>query len=230
MRVLKVLIGCEESQAICKEFRKLGHEAYSCDLKPCSGGHPEWHIQGDVFNAISSKKWDVAIFHPECTYLTVSGLHWNKKNKEREQKTLNAIDFVKKLMACDIKHWAIENPVGCLSSAIRKPNQIIQPYEFGDDASKKTCLWTKNLPLLKTKTHYPARIIQGKKRWGNQDDAGQFRLVVEGKVIGWNDPKMKEYRSKTYPKVAEAIAMQWSEFILNEETIEPAHKPQLALF
>lgn len=233
---MTVLLGCEESQAVCIELRKLGHEAYSCDLKSCSGGHPEWHLKMDVFNAISGgflmtescdqifiRKWDGAVFFPDCTFLTVSGLHWNTRNPDRAYKTERALQFVCDLMNCGIPRIAIENPVGCISTRIfwngerwavskeplnkggRKPAQIIQPYNFGEDASKKTCLWLDNLPLLKPTESFPGRVvvINGKEylRWSNQTDSGQNKL-------GPSDDRA-EIRSKTYPKIAQAMALQW---------------------
>lgn len=201
---MRVLVGCEESQAVCIEFRKLGHEAYSCDIQECSGGHPEWHLQMDVFEAIKLKDWDIAIFFPDCTFITVSGLHRNKNNPERTEKTEKALKFVKALMECGIKKIAIENPVGCISTRIKKPTQIIQPYEFGADASKKTCLWLFGLTKLEATEYIEPRIINGKKRWANQTDEGQNKLVIDGKWIGYNDVRTKKYRSKTYPGIADS--------------------------
>ena len=137
---MKILIACEESQAVTKAFRELGNEAYSCDILPCSGGHPEWHIQGDVFDIINNG-WDLMIAHPPCTYLSVSGARWlyNKDgtiNVEREREQVLALNFVKRLMDANIYRIAIENPVSIISSKIRKPDQIIQPWMFGDSASK----------------------------------------------------------------------------------------------
>jgi len=151
---MKVLIACEESQAITKEFRKLNVEAYSCDILPCSGGHPEWHIQGDAIKEAYSFKYDLMIAHPPCTYLSVSGNRWlyNKdgsRNKERWQNRGKALAFVNLLMNAPIKHIVIENPISVISSQIRKPDQIIQPFMFGDKASKSTCLWLKNLDKIK---------------------------------------------------------------------------------
>jgi len=155
---MKVLIGCEESQAVCIEFRKLGHEAYSCDLKPCTGGHPEWHLQMDVFEAIKLKDWDMGIFFPTCTYLTVSANKWYKDQPERKSGTLvgkarrearrEAIKFFMDIYNCNIPKVAIENPIGVMSSEFRKPDQVLQPWMFGHGETKATCLWLKNLPLL----------------------------------------------------------------------------------
>ena len=208
---MKILIACEESQAVTKELRKLGHEAYSCDLLDQSGGFPEWHIQGDCLIEAYSGKYDMMICFPTCTYLTVSGLHWNKKQPERAAKTEEALNFVNKLMDAPIELIALENPVGCISSRIRKPNQTINPYQFGDDASKRTCLWLKGLPNLVPTSYVEPRIVCGKKRWGNQMDNGQNICYDEtGKIVGWNDPRIKGLRSKTYKGIAKAIAEQWT--------------------
>lgn len=208
---MKILLACEESQAVTKELRARGHEAYSCDLLPCSGGHIEWHIQGDCLIEAYSGKYDMMICFPTCTYLTVSGLHWNKKQPERAAKTEEALNFVKKLMDAPIEFIALENPVGCISSRIRKPNQTINPYQFGDDASKRTCLWLKGLPNLVPTSYVEPRIVDGKKRWGNQMDNGQNICYDEtGKIVGWNDPRIKGLRSKTYKGIAKAMAEQWT--------------------
>lgn len=223
---MRVLVACEESQAVTKELRKLGHEAYSCDLVECSGGHPEWHIKGDVLNVLKPTvtngvhacpmgfrtqngeiqlfdgTWDMMIAHPPCTYLSVSGLHWNKRDPERAEKTEAALEFVRKLMEAPIDKIAIENPVSCISTRIRKPDQIIQPYQFGDDASKKTCLWLKNLPKLIGTEYVEPRMVDGKPRWSNQTDSGQNKL-----------PPSKDrarLRSITYPGIARAIAEQFT--------------------
>ena len=127
---MKVLIACEESQTVTKEFRRIGIEAYSCDIQECSGGHPEWHIKGDAIAEAYSGKYDMMICFPTCTYLTVSGLHWNKKQPERAKKTEDALVFVQKLMDAPIEFIALENPVGCISTRIRKPNQTINPHQF----------------------------------------------------------------------------------------------------
>lgn len=199
---MKILIACEESQTICKAFRERGHEAYSCDIVPCSGGHPEWHIQGDALEVAYREGWDLMIAHPPCTYLSVSGLHWNKKQPERALKTEEALDFVRFLMHAPIPRIAVENPVSCISSRIRKPDQIIQPYEYGDDASKKTCLWLKGLPVLKPTKYVEPRITaDGKQRWANQTDSGQNKLGPS--------PDRAKLRSKTYQGIADAIADQW---------------------
>lgn len=216
---MKILVACEESQAITIELRKLGHQAYSCDILDCSGGHPQWHIKGDAITEAYSGKYDMMIAHPPCTYLSVSGLHWNKRQPERAVKTEEALKFVKLLMDAPIDMIAVENPVSCISSRIRKPEQIIQPYEFGDDASKKTCLWLKNLPLLKKTKYVEPRIVESKKRWSNQTDSGQNKLAPS--------PERAKLRSKTYHGIAVAIAEQWgnSGFSSNIEQVS-----QLNLF
>ena len=143
---MRVLLACEESQAVCKEFRKLGHEAYSCDIQECSGGYQEWHFKQDIFEAIEMG-WDIMIAFPPCTHLAVSGAaHFEKKRKDGRQQ--EGIDFFMKIVNAPIERIAIENPVGIMSKIYRKPDQVIQPYYFGDEAQKTTCLWLKNLPPL----------------------------------------------------------------------------------
>lgn len=219
---MRVLVACEESQAVTKAFRELGHEAFSCDLLPCSGGHPEWHFQEDVFEVIKrEKEFDLMIAHPPCTYLTGSGVQWlshpddkhlpfedrrpNPKYPNRRQDMLQSVEFVKALFNTNIKRIAIENPVGLLSSRWRKPDQIIQPWMFGDEATKTTCLWLKNLPKLE------ATDIVGK---------GERTVFFSGKshpkwyADALKNAKTKEerqtLRSKTFPGIAKAIAEQWS--------------------
>lgn len=144
---MKILLWCEESQAVCIEFRKLGFEAFSCDIQECSGGHPEWHFQQDIFEVIEKEKWDLMIAFPPCTHLAVSGAaHFEKKRADGRQQ--EGIDFFLSLANAPIKRIAIENPVGIMSGLYRKPDQVIQPYFFGDEAQKTTCLWLKNLPKL----------------------------------------------------------------------------------
>jgi len=210
---MKVLIACEESQAVTKEFRLLGHEAFSCDILPCTGGHPEWHYERDVFEVIN-EGWDLMIAHPPCTFLSVSGARWlyNKDGSVNEERFYNqreALDFVEMLMKSNINKIAIENPISVISSAIRKPDQIIQPYMFGDSASKSTCLWLKNLPKLE-----PTNIVS----------KGEFKEWIDKKT---NKPKRqpmwyyqalqqakspaerRSLRSKTFKGIAQAMANQW---------------------
>ena len=210
----KILIACEESQAITKAFRKLGFEAYSCDLLPCSGGHSEWHIQGDAFQEAYSGKYDMMIAHPPCTYLAVSGARWlyNKdgsRNEERWQNQAEALDFVRDLMTAPIKHIAIENPISVISSQIRKPDQIVHPYMFGDKASKSTCLWLKNLPkLTPTDIVEKGEFIEWIGKNGKKKRQAKWYLDALAKA---NSPEERRtLRSKTFQGMAEAIADQWS--------------------
>ena len=157
--VMKILVACEESQAVTVELRALGHEAYSCDTLPCSGGRPEWHIQGDV-TPLLDQSWDMIIAFPPCTYLCASGMHWTTRGLRDPKLTEDAIKFVKAIWEADCPRIAIENPIGALSRAIRKPDQIIQPWMFGDDASKATCLWLKGLPTLQPTEIIPPQGFQ----------------------------------------------------------------------
>ena len=202
---MKVLVGCEESQEVCKAFRRLGHEAYSCDIQDCSGGHPEWHLKMDVFDAIASRKWDVGIFFPSCTYLASSGLHWNKKRPERQLKTENALQFIRDLMDACIDRIAIENPVGCISSRIRKPDQIIEPWMFGDLASKKTCLWLKNLPNLVPDISEKPELEYVK--YGKNNRMQKWMYDIRCTTI--KNGKRAVLASKTFPGIAKAMARQW---------------------
>jgi len=200
---MKVLVACEYSGVVRDAFIRKGHGAVSCDLLPTESPGP--HYEGDVFDIINDG-WDMMIAHPPCTYLSSSGLHWNNKVPGRSELTHEAMLFVFNLMGegfieHNIPKIALENPIGRISSAYRKPDQIIQPYMFGDDASKSTCLWLKNLPLLTPTNYVEPRIINGKNRWANQTDSGQNRL-------GPSETRAKE-RSKTYQGIAEAMAEQW---------------------
>ena len=211
---MKVLIACEESQAVTKAFRALGHGAYSCDILPCSGGYSEWHLQGDVFGFIN-QGWDLMIAHPPCTYLSVSGARhlYNKDkspNVERYKNQADALDFVYKLMNTDIQRIAIENPISVISSHIRKPDQIIQPYWFGDSASKSTCLWLKNLPKLQ-----PTNIVsKGEfKEWIDKKSGKVKRQALwyyEALQQSKTPQERRTLRSKTFKGIAEAMATQWS--------------------
>lgn len=212
---MKVLVACEESQAITKQFRKLGHEAYSCDLIPCSGGHEEWHIQGDALEEANSGKYDLMVAHPPCTYLSVSGNRWlyNKdgsKNEGRWENRQKALFFVKQLMDAPIKHIAIENPISVISSQIRKPNQIIQPYMFGDEATKTTCLWTKNLPDL-----IPTEIVGKGERTVFKSGKSHPKWYADALSKAKTPEERRMLRSKTFPGMAKAIATQYSEYIIN---------------
>lgn len=195
---MKVLVACEYSGAVRDAFLAAGHEALSCDLLPSDAPGP--HFQGDV-REILRGGWDLLIAHPPCTYLCSSGLHWNKRQPEREALTQEALAFVRLLLEAPIPRIALENPVGRIGTAIRRADQRIQPYEFGEDASKATCLWLKNLPKLVATKAIPPRLVNGKPRWANQTDSGQNRL-------GPSADRWKE-RSKTYPGIAAAMAAQW---------------------
>lgn len=226
---MRVLIGCECSGIVRQAFRNLGHEAWSCDLKPAEDG--SWyHHRDDLLDVIKDGNWDLGIFHPPCTYLSSSGLHWNNRVPGRRAKTKASLRFVCELMVAPIKRIAIENPIGCISTQIRPFDQKIQPYEFGDDASKGTCLWLKNLPLLtKNESDYvkPRMVCEcgrthsyeeefkhgcpdcgpgkAKPRWANQTDSGQNKL-------GPSDTRAQD-RARTYPGIARAMAAQWGSVI-----------------
>ena len=207
----RVLIACEESQAVAIEMRNLGIEAYSCDIEPCSGGHPEWHIQGDV-TPILEQEWDMIIAFPPCTHLAVSGAPWFEQ-KRKDGRQQQGIDFFMLFANAKCNRIAIENPIGIMSNVWRKPDQIIQPYEYGDSFQKSTCLWLKGLPLLK-----PTNIVE----------KGQFKEWVDkktGKVKRqplWffeafskaKTPKERSaIRSKTFPGIAKAMAEQWGSLV-----------------
>lgn len=195
---MKVLVACEYSGRVRDAFRALGHDAVSCDLLPSDAGDPHHH--GDVREIINDG-WDLMIAHPPCTYLSVSGMHWTTRGLRDPQLTEDALAFVRLLMDAPIQRIAIENPISVISSRIRKPDQVIQPYQFGHDASKATCLWLKGLPLLTPTQEIPPRIVDGRKRWGNQTDSGQNRL-----------PPSKDrwkIRSATFTGIATAMAEQW---------------------
>lgn len=200
---VKVLIGCEESQAVCKEFRKRGHEAYSCDILPCSGGHPEWHIQGDVISQLG-KGWDIMIAFPPCTDLAVSGArHFARKIKSGQQQA--AIDFFLKVWNAPIPKKAVENPIGIMSSVLRSPDQIIHPYYFGDPEPKATCLWLSNLPKLQ---HFREADMFNEKTWVEPE----YITATNGRKysrIHWLGGGSGHERSKTFPGIAKAMAEQW---------------------
>lgn len=195
---MRVLIACEYSGAVRDAFRARGHDAMSCDLLPTDAPGP--HHQGDVAQVLQDG-WDLMIAHPPCTYLSVSGMHWTRRGLRDPQLTENALEFVRLLMDAPIPRIAIENPVSVISTRIGKPDQIINPYQFGHDASKKTCLWLKGLPPLKPTQVIEPRIVNGRKRWGNQTDSGQNRLSPS--------PDRWKLRSATFPGIAAAMADQW---------------------
>lgn len=184
---MRVLIGCEESQTVCKAFRALGHYAISCDILPCSGGHPEWHYQGDIFDIIEDQ-WDMGIFFPPCTHLCVSGAkHFAAKRADGRQQ--QGIDFFMRLANCAIPRTSIENPIGIMSTIYRKPDQIIQPWQFGHGETKATCLWLKGLPKLT-----PTNIVDGRT-------ARVHRMPPS--------PERARMRSVTFEGIAQAMSEQW---------------------
>lgn len=221
---MKVLVACEESQRVTIEFRKLGHEAYSCDILPCSGNHPEWHLQQDV-TPLLKEVWDMIIAFPPCTHLAVSGACWFPKKRE-DGRQREAIEFFCKFLTLEnCKYVAVENPVNIISGNrggyLQKwfpdlaekynlpiqPTQWIQPYMFGDNARKKTGLWLKGLPKL-----IPTNIVsQGTIMPGGMslEASAWFARDENGKIIAWNDPRTAIIRSKTFPGIAKAMAEQW---------------------
>ena len=232
---MKILIACEESQTVAKEMRRLGHEAYSCDVIDQSGGHPKWHIKQDVLPLLNGfcsfettdgaehyidSKWDMIIAFPPCTHLAVSGaLRFAAKREDGRQR--EGLEFFCAFLSADCDKVAIENPVNIISGEYCKkwfpdivekyglpikPTQIIQPWMFGHPESKKTCLWLKGLEPLK-----PTNILELPEcgHWANQTSDGQNKLMIDGKWIGFNDPRTAKYRSKTYLGVAQAMAEQW---------------------
>lgn len=201
---MKVLVACEESQAVTTELRRLGHEAYSCDLLECSGGHPEWHIQEDVLPLINGNcsfqtmdsiihfvfgKWDMLLAFPPCTHLAVSGAKYFEE-KRRDGRQQAAINFFMQFANADCSKIAIENPVGIMSTYYRKPDEIIQPWQFGHGETKKTCLWLKGLPPL-----VPTDIVNGREQ--------RVWRMPPG-------PDRAKLRSKTFPGIAKAMAEQWA--------------------
>ena len=203
---MRVLVACEESQAVTKELRRLGHEAYSCDVQECSGGHPEWHLQQDVIPLLT-EPWDMIIAFPPCTDLAVSGArHFAKKRADGRQQ--RSIEFFMQFANADCPKVAIENPIGIMSSHYRKPDQIIQPYQFGDHARKSTCLWLKGLPkLIPTNIVDPGEIVMGGYSVGASLN---YARDENGKIIPWKDPRTAKIRSKTFPGIARAMAEQWA--------------------
>lgn len=222
---MNVLVACEESQRVCIAFRERGHNAFSCDIEPCSGGHPEWHIMQDVLPLLNGNcefktvdgtkhkienKWDLIIAFPPCTYLTVTGNRWfnidryGEKAIQRHKDRKDAIDFFMAFANADCEKIAIENPVGIMSSEWIKPNQIINPWQFGDAFEKKTCLWLKGLPELT-----PTNIVEIPPR----KKFGSGKSMPSWYAEAWNLPKEEraKLRSKTFPGIARAMASQWSD-------------------
>ena len=198
---MKILVACEESQAVTTELRKIGHEAYSCDIIECSGGHPEWHLQQDVVPLLK-QKWDMIIAFPPCTHLAVSGAAWFEE-KRKDGRQQQGIDFFMLFANADCDMVVIENPVGIMSSKWKKPSQIIQPYEYGEPFSKKTCLWIKGLPNL-----VPTEIVEP----GERVTFGSGKSMPKWYADAWKLPKEEraKMRSKTFPGIARAMAEQWT--------------------
>jgi len=255
-RPLNILIACEESQAVCKAFRKLGHNAYSCDLLACSGEHPEWHFNHDVTEVLNKtnlilqngKKasvkgtWDLMIGHPPCTYLAVSGAQWyyhpddknlpvekrrpHPKYPNRAKDREDGVNFFMLLANARIKRIAIENPVGIMSNRWRKPDQKIQPYEFGDPYSKGTCLWLKNLwtlhPSKETEDHGEKIFFKSGK--------SQPKWYSEALSKAKTPEERRTLRSKTFPGIARAMAEQWSiQIALEEDLLTDSEKKILGV-
>lgn len=195
---MRVLVACESSGTVRDAFAARGHDAWSCDLLPAEGQH----YQCDVREHLGSG-WDLLIAHPPCTYLSVSGMHWTTRGLRDPQLTEDALDFARLLMAAPVARICIENPVSIISTRIRKPDQTVQPYQFGHDASKRTCLWLQGLPPLiaKPDDYVQPRIVNGRPRWANQTDSGQNRLAPS--ADRW------QKRSQTYAGIARAMAEQW---------------------
>lgn len=222
---MNVLIACEESQAVCKAFRELGHRAFSCDVQECSGGHPEWHCNEDVLAIINGNcdfitmdgkkhtiegKWDLIIAHPPCTYLSNAGAarlfpHKGELNQERYEKGLQAKEFFMKMLDADCDHIAVENPIPSRIYGLPKYDQIIQPYEYGHPFSKKTCLWLKGLPKLQ-----PTEIVKPEISWVSGGSKRPDGTPRDNKGMKFRDSKTK---SKTFPGIAKAIAEQFSKYI-----------------
>lgn len=225
-----ILVACEESQEVCKAFRERGHEAFSCDVVNCSGGHPEWHIKGDVTPLLRSgyhffdtmdgmahcKAWDMILAFPPCTHLASSGArHFEEKRKDGRQ--LAAIKFFYKMINAGCDKICVENPVGIISGKYieqfgykpLKPTQIIQPFMFGHAVSKKTCLWLKGLPALKPTNIVEPELIHSKGKTGGYSGALWYATDENGKILNWNDPRTATARSKTFHGIAEAMAEQW---------------------
>ena len=235
MKKMNVLVACEESQAVTKELRALGHKAYSCDLLPSSGGHPEWHFKSDVFDIIEKKggklengkrvshkrSWDLMIAHPPCTYLAVSGAQWfyhpedkdlpvgdrrpHPKYPTRTADREDAIRFFMALANAPIEKIAIENPIGVISSRWRKPDQIVQPFMFGDNARKTTCFWLKNLPLLE-----PTKLVDEGERIYFKSGKSQPKWYSDAFVKAKTNEERRTLRSKTFQGMAKAMASQWT--------------------
>jgi len=235
---MNVLIACEESQAVTIAFRNIGINAYSCDLLACSGGHPEWHFKGDVFNVIDKKGgtlqngksgkvkvWDLMIAHPPCTYLAVSGARWfyhpqdagltilerrpHPKFPNRRQDQEEAVDFFLRLAKANVPRIIIENPIGIISSVYRKPDQIVQPYHFGDEATKTTCLWFEGTQKEKIKMLKHTEVVGKGERVIFASGKSQPKWYSDALVKAKSTDERRTLRSKTFKGIANAMATQW---------------------
>jgi hypothetical protein len=219
---MKILLGCEESQAVCIEFRKRGFEAYSCDILPESGGYPQWHIQDDLLKVIHREHWDAMIAFPPCTHLAVSGAAWFEQ-KRKDGRQQEGIDFFMALVNAQINHIAIENPVGIMSSIYRKPDQVIQPYYFGDPHQKTTCLWLKNLPPLYHNDRpnlFDQEVTHTSKgefyEWTDKKTGKKKKQPLwyaEAFMMYDKTGERGKVRSKTFPGIAKAMAEQWGNYL-----------------
>ena len=212
---MKVLIACEESQTVCKAFRELGHEAYSCDIEPCSGGKPEWHILGDVVGTLG-EKWDMIIAFPPCTYLTNAGMcnltrkgATDEYRRDRIKKRDEAMEFALRIYNTECERVCIENGVGYLSTGWRKPDQIITPYMFGHSVNKRTCLWLKGLPKL-TATNIVQKDIE-RKNLGKPVSSWYADTLKQG---AGNLKSVSRIRSTTFQGIADAMAAQWGGLVI----------------
>lgn len=209
----RVLVACEESQAVTSRLRRNGIEAYSCDLLPTSGNHPEWHIQADALEIVKME-WDAVIAFPPCTHLAVAG-SGSFAEKTRDGRQQIGIGFFLAFTALDhVKHVAIENPVGIMSNLYRKPDQIVNPWQFGDPYEKKTCLWVKNLPLLQ-----PTEIVQPEKRNYSKSGNNMPNWYYETSLLPLS--QRSSARSKTFPGIADAMSKQWGG---QSKPITPRHR------
>ena len=229
---MNVLVACEESQRVCTAFREKGHNAFSCDIEPCSGGHTEWHIMQDVIPLLDGRcnfktmdgiehsidgRWDMIIAHPPCTYLTVAANKlyniekYGKKAVKRLEDREKAIEFFMAFVNADCERKAIENPIGVISTRYRKPDQIIQPYQFGHPVRKSTCLWLYNLPKLKPTNIVDFECIHSNGKSGGYSGPSWIVKDENGKILSYKDPRVAKARSKTYEGVAKAMASQWSD-------------------
>lgn len=209
---VKILIACEESQTVCKAFRQLGFEAYSCDIQDCSGGHPEWHIKSDAIEEAYSGKYDLMIAHPPCTYMSCAGARWmypkaGMISQERLNQAMKAKEFFWQLMMAPIKYIVLENPLPLKIVGLPKPSQIIQPYQFGHPYSKKTLLWIKGLPYLK-----PTSVLSQHTPYLPSNTGGVSRGQKHSRGIAKNAKES----SKTFEGVAKAMADQWGNYLLNQ--------------